>query len=384
MARDEETRLRRYVAGGGAAALVLAAAIGVVFQDNIVRFAMIPRTPFQLTPAPPAPDYRRGANWALRPSAEDGAEDAAASPAAPAIFYVHSVTYDSADAWNADVRAREPAATLAAIALPNEIGPFLDAGSVYAPRYRQATLGARFTHKYDGQAARRLAFTDVDRAFAAFLADEGVDGRPIVLVGYGQGAHHLMGVLKKRFDGPDNPLRARLVAAYLLDHAAPRGFFEAFAPPLAPCDAPDATGCVVAYAARSARFGREVGRLRSRGLVWTDALEQQSVKGPEPLCVNPLNWRVDGGREEPARHVGAASATGPALGVRPPAVSKAVGAACVDGVLIVDRPRAGYLRRAGAFGGKWRAQPFNLFFHDLARNVATRIDAADPGEPREP
>lgn len=59
----------------------------------------------------------------------------------------------------------------------------------------------------------------------------------------------------------------------------------------------------------------------------------------------------------------------------PPPVTETVGAQCVDGILVVDTPAQDFLRRGDWFGAKWKAQPFNLFYHDLAKNAEERVQA---------
>jgi hypothetical protein len=345
----------------GAALSVIAIGAGVAFQDNISRFLINPRTPFQTTVPPPPPHYAARGAWALWPEAGAGAAD---------IFYIHSTTFYSRKSWNAPIGEADADAEFRRNAAPNEAGPFLGAGAVYAPRYRQATLYSFFTEKYDGAAARTLAYADVTAAFAEFLAT--TDGeRPIVIVGYGQGGLHALGLLGQAID-PDKDLRRRLAVAYILGQATPMSAFGGLLKSIPPCEGPRAVRCVVSYVDYEKRFGGEIDRARRRSMIWTPSGALEPAP-PPLLCTNPLTWAIDESYAGPDRHIGAASATGLPLGSPPPALSRTTGAQCVDGILTVDRPQQQFLRRKASFGQKWRVQSFNLFYFDLSEDVRRRI-----------
>jgi len=350
-------------------AIALAAASVVLLQDNIARFLINPRTPFQTTSPPPAPEYGARGAWVLWPSQD--------SERLADVFYIHSTTYYSGKRWNGPLQDEQSDKILREIAAPNEAGPFLAIGNVYGPRYRQATLYAFFTHKYDGIAARKFAYRDVRSAFEEFLGATDPE-KPLIIVGYEQGGLHALGILKDYFKGADNPLTKRLVAAYIIDHATPDGGFAGASPlPVPACDDSNAYRCIVSYTAFESRFDEEMHRARTRSMYWTDDGELTANADIAHLCANPLDWSVSETYVSKESHKGAASATGLRIGSTPPAVSRAIGARCDNGVLIVDKPNQSYLRRASWFGAKWRARPYNLFYFDLAENAAERVAALE-------
>lgn len=351
------------LAASAGAALVLAGVSALIFQDNLARFAINPRTPFQIATPPPPPEYAARGAWILWPDrGGDGAAD---------IFYVHSTTFYSDEGWNAPVTDPEADEALRRIAAPNEAGPFAGLGPIYGPRYRQATLFAFFTHKFDGVAARQLAYGDVRRAFEHFLA--ATDGkRPIILVGYGQGGLHVQGILQEFFQ--DEALRLRLAAAYVIGQATPLPLFDGALARTPPCEKPTDFRCVISYTDFEHQFDEEMERTRERSLVWSPDGELVPTGGAPLLCINPITWTATPDYAEPDGNLGAASATGLRFGATPPAVTKAVGAQCVNGVLQVDSPVQEYLRRDNWFGAKWRAQHFNLFYFDLAEDARRRAE----------
>ncbi len=358
-------RTTAYLAGVG---FVLAAGLcAVIFQDNIARFFINPRTPFQTMTPPPAPDYRENAAWALRPKAPGAA-------GAADVFFIHATTYYSPEQWNADFDDSRADALFRRTAGPNQAGPFHGLGGLFAPRYRQATLFSFFTQKYDGVAARKLAFSDIARAFDAFAAQTQDRERPFFVVGYGQGGLHALGLLKTRIAQSDE-LRRRLAAAYIIGQAVPPEFFKgAGTPP--PCAGPQDFRCLISYVDFEAPFDEEMRRIRARSMVFDARGELNAVSGDAPLCVNPLNWTRTEAYIGPENHVGAASATGLKLGETPSRLARAIGAQCERGILVVDRPPQSYLRRRNWFGAKWRARNFNLFYHDLAEDAARRARLA--------
>ncbi len=362
--RNVLTKRKRLPAGwifaGIFTAIVLAA--GVAFQDGIFRFVMTPRTPFQITTPPPAPEYGARGAWLLWAETPSKSVD---------VFYVHSTTYYRRRRWNAPINHDDADAKRRAIAAPNEAGPFLAVGDVYGPRYREATVFSLFTHKYDALAAQELAFEDVRRAFEVFLKARDPE-KPLILAGYGQGGLHVLGLLRGYFQGESNPLRHRLAAVYVIGFPTPRSFIEQLSPPFPVCEGPKSVRCLVSYVDLEPRFDEEMARARRRTLVWDSKGNLDSVSGDDLVCVNPLSWSQSEVYQPASNHVGAASATGVGFGARPPKIARALGARCERGILVVDEPRQAYLRRSAWFGAKWKAQPFNLFYFDLEANAALR------------
>jgi len=354
--------IRVIMLAGAAAAALLAAAIGFIFQDNIAKYLLNPRTPFQLSEQPPPPAYGARGAWAIWP------DDPAAGEAD--IFYIHSTTYASRAQWNAPLTDKGADQTLRRVAAPNEAGPFFTAGAIYGPRYRQATLFSRFTHKFDGLAARRLAYEDVTHAFERFLSERRQE-RPIIIAGYEQGGLYALGLLQHYF-ARDEKLRRQLAAAYIIQTGFPLSLFDDQLRGIPPCQRPNQTRCVISYIAIEPGFDDEKRRLGRRALAWSNDRDLLSLSQEPILCTNPLGWTTAPARAKPDLHLGAASATGLHLGETPPPIPHALGAQCIDGVLAVDRPRQQFLRRHRWFGRKWRTPDFNLFYHDLAADAVRR------------
>ena len=362
MGAKKSTSLTWTAALAGLVLVLIAGAI-VAFQDNLFKFLINPRTPYQTYAPPPAPDYAQALAWAALPQA----------PAEVDIFYIHSTTYYGNGDWNAPVEDARTASLTDMTALPNEAGPFFGLGALYAPRYRQATLFAFFTHKDDGREARQTAYQDVRRAFESFL-ERREPGRPIILVGYEQGGLHALRILQEFFENKE--LRRQLAVAYVIGQATPVDMTQVSLRTIPVCSTAEDVRCIVSWSAFEASWDAEIERAMTRSMVW-NIFGRLTPTADRPLiCVNPLTWRADGGYAPAELHLGGVPATGLERGIEPIATARALGGGCSEGVLIIDRPSAGHLRANRFFGAKWRIQDFNLFYADIranARNRAQRL-----------
>jgi len=219
------------------------------------------------------------ASWTPRDFAEDAGPMGSA-----AIFFVHPTSYLDRSHWNAPLDD-DAANTRARQFIRGEASVFNAAGQIWAPRYRQATLGAFMTDDATAQRALDAAYRDVAAAFEQFVADN-PDG-PIILAGHSQGSLHLTRLLKDKVAG--TPLAERIVAAYVIGwpvsvaHDLP-------ALGLPACDGPAATGCIVSW--------QSYAEPADASLVLdvydaTTGFDGQPRKASRMLCSNPLTGLPD-------------------------------------------------------------------------------------------
>jgi Protein of unknown function (DUF3089) len=238
--------------------------------------------------------YADDANWLCKPGiaddvcsrdldvttvAADGTteviEHVAADDPPVDCFYVYPTTSRD-QGINSDL---VPAEGEEIVTVLNQAARLTSTCRVFAPVYRQITLGAigGGARPEEGSDPRALAYGDVVDAFKDYVVNES-DGRGFVLLGHSQGAGMITRLVQDEID--DEPLlRDRLVSAYVLGSSlqVPEGevvggdFSEV---PL--CEAEDQTGCVVSYSSyRSTRPPVE-GSLFGR-----------SGEGTRAACVNP-------------------------------------------------------------------------------------------------
>lgn len=198
-----------------------------------------------------------------------------------AIFFIHPTSFMARTRWNASLEDQE-SQDRARLFLRGLASPFAAAGDIWAPRYRQAGIGAFLTTKPEGAAALDDAYQDILLAFDHFLKNVQKD-RPILLAGHSQGALHLTHLLKDRIAG--KPVAKRVVAAYIVGWPVSA---ETDLPlmGLPACTSPDATGCVMSWEsyAEPARYGKILELYNA-----TTGFDGNPRKDTAIVCTNPLN-----------------------------------------------------------------------------------------------
>ena len=359
--------LRSLVLAGAAVLAVAMMSALFIWRGDILEALLDPRVPYQTYTPPPAPDYAKASAWAL----EAGAAEHAPAPPVD-VFFVHPTIYDGGRDWNGPIDQKQASATLFRVMLPNYAGPFARLGRVFAPRYRSASLYSMLTLREDARDARAFAFGDVQRAFRAYLAGAN-RGRPFILVGVEQGGAMVARLLTD--DLARQPgLRARLVAAYLIDTAAPRDAFNT-ASPVPACAAPNQKGCLVAWK-QAWSDGRDVeNRILARSMVWSGAGALEALGARQAVCVNPMLGSDSTALAPNRLNLGAANATGLEWGVRPAFLPREVSARCEGGLLRVSHPKAASLRPSGSWAERQKPPDYNLFYENLEVDAKRRTAA---------
>jgi len=276
-----------------------------MFQDEIAAWVLVPSEEF--TPTQPLAEnaYQDPALWYSRPGigvndparwqpALDGREVDARSEEFGfgedtgdfITFFIHPTSYLSRDNWNAPIGDAE-AERIAGIYLRGMASPFNAASEIWAPRYRQATMGAFLTDAEEAEQAIDAAYADVLEAYRYFL--ESVDeDTPIVLAGHSQGSLHLLRLLREEVQG--SPVAERLVAAYVIgwpisvERDIPALGFPA-------CDAPAQNGCIMSWSS----FAEPADPAPLMETYAKSIGFDGNPRGDSTiLCTNPLTGSVDG------------------------------------------------------------------------------------------
>ncbi len=214
--------------------LMLAGAIVLtVWSTELTRMALVPTTAFEQQPSLRANAYAEPTMWFERPGTGRSLarwqpaynDSKGAGPVAPtrsqetpqevpayAVFFVHPTSYLDRSRWNAPLDDAA-ANTTARIYIRGMASPFGTAHEIWAPRYRQATIGAFLTDKPEAQRAIDAAYQDVALAFRYFLQQADPDV-PIVLAGHSQGALHLLTLLREEVSRPQ--IARRVAAIYAI------------------------------------------------------------------------------------------------------------------------------------------------------------------------
>ncbi|WP_203292285.1 DUF3089 domain-containing protein [Maricaulis parjimensis] len=356
------TLARWMILTGAGILLGLILAASWLLRDQIFQTFQDPGEPFQTYTPPPGADYASAEAWYARGDFTDADE--------PAVFFVHPTTYSGGSNWVGELDKASTVEAVERSALPNYAAPFANSGVLFAPRYRQASLYTLMNNREDSLLAREFAYGDVRMAFEAFLAQIGED-RPILLAGVGQGGFHVLGLLMERVSG-DEDLRARLIAAYVLETPVPLDLFTGPLADIPPCETPADVRCVMAYSYVEQTDDQRIRILTERMMTWTAPGQLDFVDGRGLLCVNPiLGTRTD--EYASARlHRGAVAAEGLPPDATPAPLSGQTGAQCADGLLFIEPPTSPALQHGRRLAEEYRVPPFNLFYEDLRLDAARR------------
>ena len=278
-----------------AAVIALILVIGIVwslFKVELLRFTFVPGTPFSVATAGPAPDYGQPAAWLSRPDLPNDPSrrnfpgfPATASPPV-SVFYVPPTTYFDKASWNAPIADKDSRMWLNVFA-SSQANAFNGVGAIWAPRYRQATMGSFLTDKPDAAKALDLAYRDVVRAFDAFLAQVPAS-QPIIIAGHSQGSLHLIRLMREHVAG--TPVARRIVAAYLIGWPIS---IEADIPAmgLPACAKAGQANCIISW--QSFADPAEPEQI-VKIFEATPGLTGRTRKGTHMLCVNPLTGTQGG------------------------------------------------------------------------------------------
>lgn len=276
----------------GLIVFTLAAAIGWnIFQDQLMRAAFVPSTSFTPPPEAGAPDYTKPGAWLARPDLpDDPARFVApgfkrAERPAVAVFYVPPTSYMKRDRWNASLDDSDANDRLR-LFTSSQASAFNGMGAVWAPRYRQATLGAFMATNANSTAAIDFAYADVARAFDAFLAQI-PQSRPILLAGHSQGSLHLMRLMAEKVAG--KPIAKRIVAAYVIGWPVSETA-DLPAMGLPACTGPGEAGCVLSWQS----FAEPADTHLVTGIYnATTGLAGIPRRDTPMLCINPITGAPD-------------------------------------------------------------------------------------------
>lgn len=313
-------------------------------------------TAFDDSPHPPAPDYTLAQNWMFRESRED-------SKAAD-IFYIQPTTY-RAEEWNQDVADRAANRWTDVSVGDRQVSAFTDCCRRFVPRYRQASSRAFTAMQGDGPKAYALAYSDVARAFRAYIAHDN-GNRPFILAGHSQGALHGLRLIREEIAG--TALARRLVVAYLPGIGMPIGTLPV---DVGACASPRQTQCIVSWNSfdDDADTNGYVARA-THGYAGT-------VEGKALLCVNPLTFDVR--RPDAGFRAGKGALPGPAVdGALPAVVRRRVAARCDGNVLRVTTQQGLSVERLP--NGNLHMNDIAFFWGDIRANSAIRVKAWRAGK----
>ena len=382
--------------------LIFAALIVLrVWSQELTAFVLVPDVEFVEQEPLDANAYQDPAMWYSRPGIgvndparwqpalaevatnEEGEEEAATSrPVDPqgeelgivgdvpdfATFFIHPTSYTDTDSWNAPI-GHEEAERIARIYIRGMASPFNAADEIWAPRYRQATLGAFLTDAPEAEQALDAAYADVVESFRFFI--DSIDGdMPIVLAGHSQGSLHLLRLLREEVQ--EKGLSDRVVASYAIgwpisvEHDLP-------ALGLPACATAAQTGCLLSWSS----FAEPADPSAVLDSYSTSVGFDGDLRGESQLlCTNPLLGTFGGSAQASANLGTLVPDDSMSNGELVPA---AVPAACdTRGLLnIGDPPEMGSYVLPG---NNYHVYDIPLFWANTKADVARRVSAFVGGQ----
>lgn len=363
---------RPLLAFAGLLVVMVLAAIAFLHTAGfaIESFRMAPRVAFAPQAPLPPKAYDNPALWIARPDMPGnpaaylptGMVSGRAGPAY--VFFVHATSFFGRNHWNAPL-THVDSQIRAAHSVQAMASAFNGESGVFAPHYRQATLGSFFIDDPASERAEAVAEGDVRLAFAKFLRSVPADA-PIVLAGHDQGSLILLHLM--RDIAHDGPLASRIVAIYLAGWPVYPGHDLAVAG-LHPCRASDQVDCVMSWIT----FAQPADPAMMRDLfAHYPALDGTHPHGEPILCVNPLTGGAATDAPDSANRGSLALAD---EYHRAGLILPATGAHCdpASGILLVNHaPRIGELVLPG---NNYTAYDYAIFWRNLRDDVQRRTMA---------
>ena len=374
--------------------VTLSAIAGTALSACSLGFFLAPTVPFSASRLPETPDYEQPSSWAASPDLPQTQQallrpPGYAHPAKPTadVFFVHPTAWMRRDQWNASFEPGPAREIVDEISMATQASVFNACCRIFAPRYRQATLGAFYAPQDEAQKAFSIAYEDVEQAFKVFLRKN--HNRPFFIAGHSQGSVHLTRLIAEHV--AHTPAQSRFVAAYLPGMGLPMDWYDST--PLKnsgirPCKTPDSVGCVAA---------------------WDTYQEGAKVAGQEPVyywrgqrlshlpptqprqCTHPISWQHAGAATSAKDHQGAVAmvntgktfsfsellfATAP-VGIEiralTPPRSQFVSASCDGSVLRVPDLKALNYAVMETQPGNYHLLDYELFWEDIRQNTLRRL-----------
>ena len=350
-----------------------------IWSRELTSIALVPTADFVEQDALAANAYQDPKMWLSRPGmgssdparwqpATRGDRGLLPTPADPkppefAVFFVHPTSYMNRASWNAPLDDAEANAR-AALFVRGLASPFNQASEIWAPRYRQATVGSFLTDAPEAQRAIDAAYVDVAQAFDFFLSSIDKD-TPIVLAGHSQGSLHLLRLLREKVAG--QPVAERIAAAYIvgwpisLDH-------DLQELPLPACATATQAGCIMSWS--SYAEPADASQL-FEAYAGSTGFDGQKRGTSNIVCTNPLTGGI-GGDAPATSNLGTLVPDGDLSGGE--IVPKAVPARCDErGLLLIGDPP-----EMGSYvlpGNNYHVYDIPLFWRNLQADVVQRVGA---------
>jgi len=293
-------------------------------------------------------DYAQSRNWASLPDVQNNSmrvptsdlQDGQATAEAD-VFYIYPTVYMSLLSNNAPIDDENYRKDVADFLLTSQASSLNNVGRIYTPYYRQASLWAYLDTEKAREKAFDLAYADVEAAFRYYLEHYN-RGRPLFILAHSQGSQIAARLVRENY--AKLHLERILVVAYLIGERIGTRTFAT----LPPCTTATQTNCFVTW-----------GTVLRGG---KSDLMTGDVQG-DPVCVNPLSWRMDEQPVPESRHLGGVPDTFDSV------LPHLISAQCKNGLLNIEPAPVGFAHE----GKDYHESDVNLFYMDIRHNAEVRL-----------
>lgn len=298
-------------------------------------------------------DYSDYSNWAYF-------ETDTTDKAADAFFICPTVYSGSDDSYNMELADKDTKADFLG-AINMEKGIYDHDSRFFAPYYRQAGLNVYSMEISGREQYLGLAFDDVKKAFEYYY-DNCNDGRPIILVGFSQGADMCIRLMKECF--ADEKRQNQLIACYAIGWRITEEETREY-PQLKVAEGESDTGVIISFNSEAESIDHSL----------------TVPKGTKSLAINPLNWKTDSTIADKSLNLGTCFTDYD--GNITKEINHLTGAYIDDsrGTLkVTDITPEEYPAGLSIFeDGVYHLYDYQFFYRNLQKNVQIRIDAYLPG-----
>ncbi len=340
---------------------------------------------------PPPPNYALPSSWAGHPDRADKSNfvpeqtnaDVPETPLAD-VFYVHPTSFFG-KSWNASLSNPKTKEIIDESFIPSQASVFNGSCRIFAPYYRQATFYSFLQAKRDGRKALEVAYEDIKAAFLYYMKHHNL-GRPYFIASHSQGTLHIIRLLEEVIDVSE--FHRNMVAAYVPGFRFPKAKVQQFQQ-LRVGASPTEFGTIMAW--DTYLEGRNPHALPNRQEHYYRGKWKRI--GSQPIVgVNPLNWQTGLAAAPASLNEGAvaikfkeynfqlADMSSPDLlglqaeGLTSPFPEEVGTRLRKDGYLSITKPVHSIFRRLVLPNKNYHNYDYSLFYMNIRRNVAVRLE----------
>ncbi len=346
---------------------------GLTFEMAYDYFFSGPDQPFDPLNAAPQLDYSKDSSWASLPFIEDEADfvplgekgiDQLKSEVD--VFFVHPTGYLKGEYWTDPLVEESATKENTRWMMANQASAFNGCCSIFAPRYRQASIYSYFGSDELLEEVHAFAYQDVKKAFQYFLENFS-KGRPFIIASHSQGTHHAIRLLKEEIDGSDK--YPRMIGAYIIGGMISKTQTQKLVD-ISICKNPVQLGCLVHWDTFNETY-----------------IDENLSMYKDNVCVNPISWKKEGALSNLNEAKGAVEISGTFslefsgddgpkgikfLPLKAP-IKKYVQAQCKNGILFASDQTGTEFQGFAGSQGNYHGLDFALFYMDIRENAKLKV-----------